>query len=119
MCVRIPIKNLAQLKRALRPGTQFRVLQHMKEEMVGAVKQVHTRQTNGIYAQMAGQPEHRFSTCNGGRGLWMPFYKESSYRFEDGMVTIDTRPEEKDSISYAFEVLAEQEKQEDDQYEKI
>lgn len=106
---RQPIENLAQLKRALQPGTQFRVLRHAHESMVGLVKQVNIKQSDSVYVQLAGQPDHPSSTCNGGRGSWMPFSKAPFYTFNDGVVTLYSTPGDENTVIYAFEVLAEQE----------
>lgn len=105
---RLNIKNLAQLKRALRPGVRFRVLRHHRKEMVGATKVVNIQQSNAVYVQIADQPDHPLSLCNGGRGTWMPYEKAPFYKFVDGVVSLYEKVGDEDSLVYSFEVLDEQ-----------
>lgn len=82
------INNLAQLKRALAVGTRFRIVKHyLKPEWTGQERVVQIVQTNGIYSGIAGEPDHKLSNLNYGKGIWLPFEKASNWVFENGQAT--------------------------------
>lgn len=75
------IKNIAGLKRALQVGVVIKTINHQKPELVGSLRQVTKVQTNGVYTVILGQPEHKWSKCNGGLGSWMGYSKPKNYVF--------------------------------------
>lgn len=59
------IRNLAELKRCIQPGTEIKVLSHSKHPaLIGLVRVVTEVQTNAYYSVVKGQPEHPYSICN-------------------------------------------------------
>ena len=65
----VAFKSLAELKRFIRPGVEFKTVSHANHaDMVGLTRVVTTVQTVGFYSKVKDQPEHPFSTCNHGRG---------------------------------------------------
>lgn len=72
----VAIKNLAELKRFIQPGTEFKTLYHANHaDMVGLTRVVTTVQTTGFYSKIKNQPEHPFSTCNYGKWFYTNFGK--------------------------------------------
>ena len=62
--------SLAELKRFIRPGVEFKTVSHANlADMVGLTRVVTTVQTVGFYSKIKDQPEHPFSTCNHGKGF--------------------------------------------------
>ena len=77
------IKNLAELKRCIRPGTELVATSHSKHPaLVGLVRVVTEVQTNAYYSVVKDQPTHQYSTCNYGKGFRSDFEKASNYLFE-------------------------------------
>jgi len=76
------INSLSQLKRVLQVGTKFKVIDHCRPELIGQIREVTKVQTNGIYTILPDNPEHKYSTCNGGKGSWMEYNKSSYYEFD-------------------------------------
>ena len=80
------IKNLAELKRCIRPGTELVATSHSKyPALVGLVRVVTEVQTNAYYSVVKDQPTHQYSTCNYGKGFRSDFEKASNYLFEEGI----------------------------------
>lgn len=104
MMKRIPVKNLAHLKSLLKTGALYRVINHpYKPDLVGLVREVTTVQTNAIYSKVKNQPEHKYSTCNDGKGAWFPYCKASDYVFGDTVKVMSSK--EPRNLLFEFEVL--------------
>ena len=58
-------KNLAELKRYIKLGTEFKATRHKYHpDIVGLTRVVTKVQTNGFYSKIKDEPSHRFSDCN-------------------------------------------------------
>ena len=78
----VAFKNLAELKRFIRPGVELKTVSHANHaDMVGLTRVVTTVQTVGFYSKIKDQPEHPFSTCNHGKGFYTDFGKAGNYIF--------------------------------------
>ena len=98
------IQNLNQLKKAIRKvGAKFEIVDHWREESIGQVRVVQCVQTNAIYSGVYGQPDHHWSTCNYGKGLYMPFKKASDWSFKDGLCIWHNN--EKHRCGFAFRLI--------------
>jgi hypothetical protein len=75
------INNMAELKRALHEGAVIKTISHQKPELNGLMRQVTKVQTNAVYTVILGQPTHKWSKCNGGKGSRMDFDKADHYEF--------------------------------------
>ncbi len=76
----VAFKSLAELKRFIRPGVEFKTVSHANHaDMVGLTRVVTTVQTVGFYSKIKDQPEHPFSTCNHGKGFYTDFGKAGNY----------------------------------------
>ena len=76
------IKNLADLKRHITVGAEIETSYHWKHpDMVGLTRVVTKVQTNGFYCKIKDQPQHRWSVCNNGEGIFSDFQKAETYRF--------------------------------------
>lgn len=83
------IKNLAELKRLIKPDTELKATMHSKHpEIVGLTREVIHVQTNGYYSVIKDQPDHQLSRCNYGKGFWSPFEKASCYEFDGSTVRV-------------------------------
>lgn len=87
------IENLAEFKRLIVPGTELMATAHANHpEMVGLVRVVTEVQSNAFYSVIKDQPEHRWSTCNYGKGFRTDFGKARDYIFGGTTVKmLDTR----------------------------
>ena len=103
------IKNLAELKRLIKPGTEIRATYHSKHpEIVGLTRVVTTVQTNCFYSKIKDQPEHKYSTMNHGMGLRSDFEKAGMYRFSGGSITVLDPGSTEPKVLYEMEVYAPQ-----------
>lgn len=83
------IKNLTELKRCIRPGTELVATSHSKHPaLVGLVRVVTEVQTNAYYSVVKDQPTHQYSTCNYGKGFRSDFEKASNYLFEGTTIKV-------------------------------
>ena len=85
----LQIKNLADLKRHIRLGTELVATAHQYHpDIVGLTRVVTKVQTNGFYSKIKDQPDHKWSTCNHGMGFWSPFNKAEAYHFTESTVQV-------------------------------
>lgn len=77
------IKNHAELKRALRDGHCFKILEHFfHADCTGQIREPGKIQTNGVYTHVKDEPENAVSKGNGGKGWWTDFGKASNWTFD-------------------------------------
>ena len=89
----VAFKSLAELKRFIRPGVEFKTVSHANHaDMVGLTRVVTTVQTVGFYSKIKDQPEHPFSTCNHGKGFYTDFGKAGKYIFDGTTVKVKRYP---------------------------
>ena len=99
------IKNLAELKRCIRPGTELVATSHSKHPaLVGLVRVVTEVQTNAYYSVVKDQPTHQYSACNHGKGFRSDFEKASNYIFEDTTIKVLDRRSGDGSVLYEMEL---------------
>ena len=60
------IKNLNQLRRTLREGTQLEILDHCRPECIGQIRNITLVNTQGFYSTVANQPDASANRGNGG-----------------------------------------------------
>ena len=103
------IKNLADLKRHIRLGTELVATAHQYHpDIVGLTRVVTKVQTNGFYSKIKDQPDHKWSTCNHGLGFWSPFNKAGAYHFTDSTVQVLNTRKNDGSVLYEMELYDEQ-----------
>ena len=99
------IKNLAELKRCIRPGTELVATSHSKHPaLVGLVRVVTEVQTNAYYSVVKDQPTHQYSTCNYGKGFRSDFEKASNYLFEGTTIKVLDRRSGDNNVLYEMEL---------------
>lgn len=99
------IKNLSELKRLIRPGTELKALFHKNHpEIVGLTRIVTEVQTNAFYSVIKDHPEHHFSTCNYGKGFRSDFEKAGLYQFDGSTVRVLDPRKNDGSTLYEMEV---------------
>lgn len=97
----IAFKSLAELKRFIRPGVEFKTVSHANHaDMVGLTRVVTTVQTVGFYSKIKDQPEHPFSTCNHGKGFYTDFGKAGNYIFDGTTVKVKDMAAEGDATAH-------------------
>ncbi|WP_326975271.1 hypothetical protein [Caproicibacter sp. BJN0012] len=79
------IRNLSQLKKQLRKGTEFVITDHCLSEYIGQRRQVTLSNTQGFYSIVPGEPEHKVSLANNGRGSVLWWSKAPFWQFKDGI----------------------------------
>ena len=99
------IRNLADLKRHIRLGTELVATAHQYHpDIVGLTRVVTKVQTNGFYSKIKDQPDHKWSTCNHGMGFWSPFNKAGAYHFTDSTVQVLNTRKNDGSVLYEMEL---------------
>ena len=100
----VAFKSLAELKRFIRPGVEFKTVSHANHaDMVGLTRVVTTVQTVGFYSKIKGQPEHPFSTCNHGKGFYTDFGKAGKYIFDGTTVKVKDSRKQDRGVIYELE----------------
>lgn len=80
------IKNLSQLKRAIKEGRNFIIRKHyIRPEYDGQIRKPNVVQTNGFYSIEDGKPDSKITLANNGKGSWVEYGKASDWKFEDGV----------------------------------
>lgn len=101
----VTFKSLAELKRFIRPGVEFKTVSHANHaDMVGLTRVVTTVQTVGFYSKIKDQPDHKWSTCNQGLGFWSPFNKAGAYHFTESTVQVLNTRKNDGSVLYEMEL---------------
>lgn len=81
------IKCLADLKREIKRGTPFIILEHyIKPGYTGQKRKPNVVQTNGFYSIVPGEPNNPVSRANLDKGSWIDYGKASNWKFEDNNV---------------------------------
>ena len=100
----VAFKSLAELKRFIRPGVEFKTVSHANHaDMVGLTRVVTTVQTVGFYSKIKDQPEHPFSTCNHGKGFYTDFGKAGNYIFDGTTVKVKDARKQDCGVIYELE----------------
>ena len=100
----VAFKSLAELKRFIRPGVEFKTVSHANHaDMVGLTRVVTTVQTVGFYSKIKDQPEHPFSTCNHGKGFYTDFEKAGNYIFDGTTVKVKDSRKQDSGVIYELE----------------
>lgn len=105
------VKNLNQLKKAMKGNPRFQIIAHCRKECVGEIRQVTQANTAGFYSAVASDPENWTRTANRGRGLILWWNAAPFWSFQDGVCSAydsDTTHTE-DHLIMAFRILDEQE----------
>ncbi len=101
----LQIKNLADLKRHIRLGTELVATAHQYHpDIVGLTRVVTKVQTNGFYSKIKDQPDHKWSTCNHGAGFWSPYNKAGAYRFTGTAIQVLNTRKNDGSVLYEMEL---------------
>lgn len=82
------IKNLSQLKRAIKEGHKFIIRKHYVEpQYEGQIRKPSVIQTNGFYSIEDEKPDSEVTLANNGKGSWIEYGKASDWTFENGICT--------------------------------
>lgn len=101
----LQIKNLTDLKRHIKLGTEIVATSHQYHpDIVGLTRVVTKVQTNGFYSKIKDQPDHKWSTCNHGSGFWSPYSKASAYRFDGSKIQVLNPRKNNGSVLYEMEL---------------
>src|SRR5699024_11421765 len=87
------IKNLSQLKRALRPGMRLEVIGHCRPGCIGQLREVTWVNTQGFYTKTLNPPDPKLNAANEGRGAILWWGAARTWEFEDGVCKSYTRSE--------------------------
>lgn len=80
------IKNLSQLKRAIKSGCKFIIRKHyIKPEYEGQIRKPNVVLINGFYSIEDGNPDSKITLANNGKGSWIEYGKASDWKFENGI----------------------------------
>ncbi len=105
------IKNLAQLKKALKANPLLKITGHCREDYTGQIRRVTLANSVGFYSVMDGQPDHKISLANGGRGSVLYWSSAPFWTFQDGVCSLYSDKEhEPKHLIMAFQVLDDSER---------
>lgn len=82
------IQNLSQLKTAMKSCPRFEIVAHCRPELAGRIRRVTLANTQGFYSVMDGQPEHKLSRANGGKGAFLYWSKAPAWDFHGGVCAL-------------------------------
>ena len=101
------IKNLSQLKKALRADTEFEITAHCRPDYVGQRRKVTIANTQGFYSVIPDDPQSKTSLANNGRGSWLGWSNAPFWQFENGICAIysSDKYRTEDYLLLAFRVL--------------
>lgn len=103
------IQNLSQLKKKLKPGSRFEVVNHCRPECIGQIREITLANTAGFYSKDATNPENDLNRANGGKGNILWWEKATNWGFQDGLCSFYTSEEHTDmSRVFSFKMLDEQ-----------
>lgn len=101
----LQIKNLTDLKRHIKLGTEIVATSHQYHPDIVWLTRVVTKvQTNGFYSKIKDQPDYKWSTCNHGSGFWSPYSKASAYRFDGSKIQVLNPRKNNGSVLYEMEL---------------
>ena len=100
------IKNLNQLRRTLREGTQLEILDHCRPECIGQIRNITLVNTQGFYSTVANQPDASANRGNGGRGPILWWGRAAHWQFADGVCSVfdsEQKHTEEELVKYPCE----------------
>lgn len=103
------IKNLSQLKKALKAGTTFEITAHCRPECIGEHRYVTKANMQGFYSIIPDAPQSRTSKANNGLGSWLHWSSAPFWMFGGGFCALYSSNREQDSknLIVAFRVTEE------------
>ena len=104
------IKNLNQLKLALREMPRFEIVDHWKPDCIGEIRRVVSINTVSLYSAVDGQPGHKNSLANNGAGVCLWFGKAAEWSFSDGVCSVyfRNRPHLRENLIMSFRLFDEE-----------
>lgn len=101
------VKNLSQLKQAMKTCPRFEIVGHTRPECVGQIRRVTASNSVSFYSAVDGQPEHKISRGNGGMGSILWWDRASSWEFQDGLCSYYAKDREHtpENLVIAFRLL--------------
>lgn len=101
----LKLKNLAALKRAIKPGVEVVATYHAKHPaLVGVRRVVTTVQTNGFYTMIKDPADPNCEKYNRGKGFRSEFDKASCYSFDGSTITVMDSRSKEPKVLYRLEV---------------
>ncbi len=97
----VAFKSLAELKRFIRPGVEFKTRQPRQSRGSGGADSCGDHGADGMTSipRIKDQPNSRFSTDNGGKGFRTDFAKADAYIFDGTTVKVkDARKQDRGVI---------------------
>lgn len=82
------VNHLSQLKRALKACPRLEIIKHCREECMGEIRRVTLANSQGFYSVVDGQPNHKISRANNGKGSVLWWSKAPFWRFESGVCAL-------------------------------
>ena len=96
------VKTHAEMKRRLIAGDKFVMTASIHDGFIGQVRVPNIIGKSHIYSVIDGDPDHKVSTMNGGKGCYMQFGKAGDWKYEDGECKCFNRLGE---VLFAFKFL--------------
>jgi len=106
------VKNLNQLKKALRRGVEFEIVLHIRPECIGQIRRVTEANTRGLYSIIPAEPENNINTGNNGFGSHFEWGPAREWTFDaEGVCAKYTNYKDRtNEILIAFKIIGGDEK---------
>lgn len=101
------IRSLADLRRAITPGTEIKATYHAYHpELVGLTRTVTEVRSNCFYSKIKDQPNHKLSVCNNCKGFRSDFEKASCYEFDGSTIRVLNSRKNDGSVLFEMELYS-------------
>lgn len=82
------IKNLSQLKKSLKKGTNIEIISHCRTEYAGQKRRITKSNTQGFYSIVPDEPDNEVTLANDGKGNVLWWKKASFWEFENDICSV-------------------------------
>ena len=104
------VKNLSQLKKAMRFGTRFKITAHARPQCIGEIRMVHRVNTTGFYSVDPINIGNSVNKANFGLGSWLGWSKAPFWVFSDDTCALyHTQEHDPKDIIIAFTIINDRE----------
>lgn len=82
------VKNLSQLKKSLKRGTDIEIIAHCRSEYAGQKRRIMQVNTQGFYSIVPGELENEVTLANDGKGNILWWEKASFWEFKNDICSV-------------------------------
>ena len=102
----MPLKSLAELKRAIKPGVEVVATYHANHPALVGVRRIVTKvQTNGFFSKIKDPTDPNCEKYNEDRGFRSDYYKAGLYSFDGDTITVMDSRSKEPRVLYKLQVF--------------